>query len=154
MFQRNIKFSFKNLLTKSRSTSKVLTIKMKIVVYLIVLLSIFTVILPVHSDDDDEYENCEIKYQCISKILVDGTYHHCNRYKKVAYICDGEEIAIEDEFYEPPREEENEIDGAEEQVDSADGESEFVGIGAVMILITPCQRRYVPDQAGVCQAIF
>lgn len=123
---------------------------MKIVDHLILVLSIFAVFQSVYSDDDDDevkFENCEIKYLCSLPVLVDGAFHHCNRYKKEAYICDGEEIPIENEFYDPPREEENEIDVAEDQ-------NEYVALQPIMILTTPCQRKHAPDQTGVCQAIF
>lgn len=129
---------------------------------ILLLFSIISFIIsPIFCNDEEEsdpYAECLINYVCVVNVNVDNERHHCNKYRKMSYVCEnGDTIPIEDEFYEPNRDEENEIAGAvevETDIERNPSEDGIVGVAPILVLITPCQRRYAPDQLGICRELF
>lgn len=113
------------------------------------------------SDGDNSVDdsNCLDQYECINQVFQKDIYHHCNLWKKIGEICNNSEAKLYDDpvYYEPAHEEENEIEDGEERIEEKSHTVDdllFVPIQRVQILITPCDKRRVPDQRGICQIVF
>lgn len=135
-----------------------------------------TTIETLATGDITDNSNCIDNYKCVLQVTQGGIYHHCNLWQKIEEVCDGVSKLYEiPEYFEPVNEEENYIEDGIIQITNelpteetikettsenilSDSEKEtqpaILSIKPVFTIITPCAKRTVPDQKGVCRVVF